>query len=59
MGFRIVSFRYRLSRTQVTPDLITHLCYEIRNIKRGSPESNNIEVLPVVAGVCADLLLFC
>ena len=37
-----------VSRTQVTPDMITHLCYEIRNIKRGSSESNNIEVLPVV-----------
>ena len=37
-----------VSRTQVTPDMITHLCYEIRDIKRGSSESNNIEVLPVV-----------
>ena len=37
-----------LSRTQVTSDMITHLCYEIRDIKRGSSESNNIEVLPVV-----------
>ena len=37
-----------VSRTQVTPDMITHLCYEIRDIKRRSSESNNIEVLPVV-----------
>ena len=28
--------------------MITRLCYEIRDIKRGSSESNNIEVLPVV-----------
>ena len=37
-----------VSRTQVTPAMITRLCYEIRDIKRGSSESNNIEVLPVV-----------
>ena len=41
-------YKVLLSRTQVTPDMITHLCYEIRDIKRGSSESNNIEVLPVV-----------
>ena len=28
--------------------MITHLCYEIHDIKGGSSESNNIEVLPVV-----------
>ena len=48
--------RVLLSRTQVTPDMITHLCYEIRDIKRGSSESNNIEVLPVVPNNTPDQL---
>ena len=37
-----------MSRTQVSPDMITHLCKEIRNIKRESLKRNNIKVLPVV-----------
>ena len=37
-----------MSQTQVTPDMITHLCYEICNIKRGLSKHNNIEALPVV-----------
>jgi len=31
-----------LSRTQVLPNDITHLCQEIRDIKRGSKHNNNI-----------------
>ena len=45
-----------MSQTQVTPDMITHLCYEIHNIKRESSESNNIEVLPVVPSNTPDQL---
>jgi len=33
---------WRLSRTQVLPNDITHLCQEIRHIKRGSTHNDNI-----------------
>ena len=36
--------------------MITHLCYEIHDIRRGSSESNNIEVLPVVPSNTPDQL---
>ena len=46
------TFCYKVSRTQVTPDMIMQLCYEIRDIKGETTESNNIEVLPVALTGC-------
>ena len=45
-----------MSQTQVTPDMITHLCYEICDIRKGSSEFNNIKVLPAVPSNTPDQL---
>ena len=43
-------------QTQVSPDMIIHLCDEICDIKMIHQKSNNIEVLPVVPNSIPDQL---